>query len=330
MKVMITGGTGFIGSHLAKECCNLGYVAHIYDNNSRGKKDYFVEDIVENCGAKFFDCDLTKKDNYKSIDKDYDIVFHLAAINGTENFYKVPYSVMEVALKSTMLLLEHFKNTSARFIFSSSSEVYAGTLKENPDLVPTSEDISCTIEDIKNERFSYGGSKLACEILINSFSKQYGLEYQIIRYHNIYGPRMGTKHVIPQFIHRSKVGESPFKIYGSSETRAFCYIDDAVRATILLSTTPEANNIVHVGNDLEEIKIKYVAEKIKEWYSSENIPIEEHPAPSGCVKRRCPNIQKLQSITSYSPKVCLKEGLEKTIEWYDKWYDKNTVKSGLL
>ena len=331
MKVMITGGSGFIGGHLAKECSDRGYITHIYDNNCRGEQDSFIENLLQRDGVEFFQFDLTKEKNYKHIDKDYDVIYHLAAINGTENFYNFPYSVMEVALKSTMLLLEHFRGSSTRFIFSSSSEVYAGTLKNNPELIPTAENISCTIEDVTNERFSYGGSKLACEILINSFAKQHGLEYQIIRYHNIYGPRMGTKHVIPQFVYRAKSKESPFKIYGGFESRAFCYIDDAVTATLLLATTPSANQIIHIGNDLEEIEIRHVAEKIKAWYAIQRIPLELHPAPAGCVRRRCPNIKKLQLLTGYQPLTLLDDGLKLTIEWYNQWYDENTIElDGLL
>jgi nucleoside-diphosphate-sugar epimerase len=281
MKVMITGGTGFIGAHLSKACVNRGFTTHIYDNNSRGRQDDFINEILKNDNATFFECDLTCKESYEAIDKDYDVVFHLAAINGTENFYNFPYSVMEVALKSTMLLLEHFKGTETQFIFSSSSEVYAGTIKQDSSLIPTPENISCTIEDVTNERFSYGGSKLACEILINSFAKQHGLNFQIIRYHNIYGPRMGTKHVIPQFIYRAKSKEQPFKIYGGNETRAFCYIDDAVDATISLIFVKNKNQILHIGNDQEEIKIRTVAKKIKNLYSLQNIPLQvEHPPRS--------------------------------------------------
>jgi len=204
MKILITGASGFIGSYLSEHCAHKNNEVHLCDNNARGKNDEFINKILNLENTKFIKADLTKKEELEKLDNEYDIIFHLAAINGTENFYKIPYTVMEVAIKSTMLLLEKYKNKKTKFVFTSSSEVYAGSIQKDPFLIPTNEKVHCTIDDIMNERYSYGGSKLACEILINSFSKQHGLEYQIIRYHNIYGPRMGTKHVIPQFILRAK------------------------------------------------------------------------------------------------------------------------------
>tara|TARA_R110000824_G_scaffold94435_16_gene227828 strand:- start:1195 stop:2181 length:987 start_codon:yes stop_codon:yes gene_type:complete len=328
MKILITGGSGFIGAHLAKHCSHNGHEVHICDNNSRGRNDEFIADLVENYSVVVKTLDLTKETELKSLPKDYDIVFHLAAINGTENFYNIPYTVMEVAIQSTINLLSHFKGTKVKFVFSSSSEAYAGSIKINPLLIPTSEDVPCTIEDVLNERFSYGGSKLACEIMINSFHKQYGLDYQIIRYHNIYGPRMGTKHVIPQFIKRAKDNDDHFLVFGATQTRAFCYVDDAVRATLSLGLSSH-QGIFHIGNDKEEIDILSVAKIINQWYKNDGIEYVIESAPPGSVPRRCPDTSKIHKEINYSPRICLQAGLKKTLEWYDKWYDNNDV-TGLL
>lgn len=321
MKILVTGASGFIGSYLSRHCVEQGNEVHLCDNNKRGKVDSFIDDILSLGGSRFIEADLTNKNDLSKLDDDYDVIFHLAAINGTENFYNIPYTVMEVAIKSTMLLLEKYKDTKTKFVFTSSSEVYAGSIQRDHSLVPTTEDIHCTIDDVMNERYSYGGSKLACEILLNSFSKQFGLNYQIIRYHNIYGPRMGTKHVMPQFILRAKSKESPFNLYGDTQTRAFCFIDDAIRATYNLSLIDD-NGIFHIGNDEEEIKISDLAKKVNLWYNNdENYAIKE--APKGSVNRRCPDITKLKELISYTPKVNLNDGLAKTIEWYDKWFEDN-------
>jgi len=327
MKILITGGTGFIGAHLAKFCSLKGDIVHICDNNIRGQKDEFITNIIQQNGVKFIKMDLTNPSEVSNLDLDYNIVFHLAAINGTENFYKIPYSVFEVALKSTMNLLEHFKGRS-KFVFTSSSEVYAGTIKEKAHLVPTPETVACTINDVLNERFSYGGGKLACEIMINSYHKQNSLKYQIIRYHNVYGPRMGTKHVMPQFIERAKSGERPFKVYGSDQTRAFCFIDDAIRATYLLAMKDTAG-IFNIGNDLEEVEILKVAEMVNDYYNFDHsFSIED--APSGSVHRRCPDLTKLKRTIDYVPQVNLYNGLQKTIEWYDSWFDNRVEVDGVL
>ena len=332
MKILITGGTGFIGAHLAKYASDEGHIVHICDNNARGRQDEFVDSLIEKNKVKFFRLDLTKKKSVQKLETDYNIVFHFAAINGTENFYKIPYTVMDVAITSTMLLLEHFGGSGTKFVFSSSSEVYAGTINKDPAQVPTSEDIACTIEDVVNPRFSYGGSKLACEILINSFAEQYGIDYQIIRYHNIYGPRMGTKHVMPQFIRRAMEGESPFMIYGANQTRAFCYIDDASRATLSLAVSSAPPGVYHIGNAQEEVEIIEVAKIVTEWYKlGDEFDIQN--APPGSVQRRCPNIDKLQDAIGFIPSVTLKEGLNITISWYNEWYrtvDLTKISEGLL
>ena len=151
---------------------------------------------------------------------------------------------------------------------------------------------------------------------------------QIIRYHNIYGPRMGTKHVVPQFIKRAKDNSDIFSVFGATQTRAFCYIDDAVRATLSLGISPH-QGIFHIGNDEEEIDILSVAKIINQWYNNDNIKYVIKPAPSGSVPRRCPDISKIRKKIDYFPRVNLQEGLEKTLEWYNKWYENNDV-NGLL
>tara|TARA_R110002020_G_scaffold140120_6_gene311405 strand:+ start:777 stop:1775 length:999 start_codon:yes stop_codon:yes gene_type:complete len=332
VKILITGGTGFIGAHLAQHASSEGHLVHICDNNARGRQDEFVDDLIENNGVEFLQLDLTEKDDVQSLETDYNIVFHFAAINGTENFYKIPYTVMDVAITSTMLLLEHFSETETKFIFSSSSEVYAGTINKDPTQIPTTEEVACTIEDVVNPRFSYGGSKLACEILINSFAEQYGIDYQIIRYHNIYGPRMGTKHVMPQFIRRAMEGETPFTIYGADQTRAFCYVDDATRATLALALSPVPDGVYHIGNAQEEVEIIEVAKIVTEWYKLGG-KFDIKNAPRGSVQRRCPNTDKLQGATGFVPAVTLKEGLNITIAWYNEWYrtvDLAKISEGLL
>ena len=328
MKILITGASGFIGAHLSKFCVNQGNEVHLCDNNSRGQKDDFIEDVLKNKNTKFIQADLTLQEDVEMLDNDYDIVFHLAAINGTENFYKIPFTVMEVAIKSTFLLLEKFKNKDVKFVFSSSSEVYAGSIKNNTCLVPTNENVPCTIDDVSNERFSYGGSKLVCEIMINSFAKQFGLDYQIIRYHNIYGPRMGTKHVVPQFIERARNTPEEFDIYGSDQTRAFCYVDDAVKATYDLSLV-KTQGIFHIGNDQEEIKIFELAKLINMCYNGD-VAYRTHSAPEGCVQRRCPDISKIKKFIDYKPLIDLKTGIEKTVKWYESWFRKSPTNKELL
>jgi len=322
MKVLITGGSGFIGAHLASHALDNGNIVHICDNNLRGVKDQFIDNLISR-GAKYLKCDLTKIDEIIKLDKDYDIVFHLAAINGTENFYTIPYDVMRVNILSTMNLLEYFSGCPAKFIYSSSSETYACTFKFREDLIPTPETIGLCIDDIFNPRYSYGGSKITGELLVANFANQYDLDFQIIRYNNIYGPRMGFKHVIPQFIKRAHFKEDPFYIYGSSQTRSFCYVDDAVRATMNLALS-DAGGIFNVGNDKDEMPIMSLAEKVVSQYKYDP-KFEIKPAPDGCVQRRCPDLTKLRAATDFKPNYDIAEGLKQTISWYFEYYNTNPI-----
>ena len=219
---------------------------------------------------------------------------------------------------STINLLNHFsdcKNT--KMLFSSSSEAYASSYTINPDLeFPTKEDIPLSIADVFNPRYSYGGSKLVCELLIINFAKRFGFPYSIIRYHNIYGPRMGYKHVIPEFILRILKKEDPFKIYGSRQTRAFCFVQDAVNATIAVNESKKTKSeIIHIGNSDEEIEIQDLAKKLF-LVANYNAIIEDQSPKQGSVNRRCPNISKLKRLTGIYPEIYLKEGLEITYKWY--------------
>jgi len=320
MKILVTGGTGFIGAHLSNFCLNKENTVHICDNNIRGTKDEFVDNMIHR-GAKFIKCDLTKKQDLDKLDDDYDVIFHFAAINGTENFYNIPYMVMTVGISSTMNLLEKYGGKDVKFIFSSSSETYASTFKFRSDLVPTPETIELCIGDIFNPRFSYGGSKITCELLISNYANQYGLDFQIIRYNNVYGPRMGFKHVIPQFIKRAYYKENPFVIYGSSQTRAFCYVEDAARVTYDLAMS-KSTGIFHIGNDSEEMEIIRLAEKIVKIFDySPKFKIEE--PPKGSVQRRCPDVSLIREITNFNPQYGITRGLEETVRWYSNFYSNN-------
>jgi len=320
MKILITGGTGFIGSHLAEHFLREGHTTHICDNNFRGSKDKFICDLIEK-GVKFINCDLMESEQLKKLDKDYDLVFHFAAINGTENFYSIPYLVMQVNILSTINLLEYYSGVDNKFIYASSSEVYASTFNLRKDMVPTPENIELCIDDIFNPRYSYGGSKMTCELLLTSYAKQYGLNFQIIRFSNVYGPRMGFKHVIPQLTKRAFDSQDPYCVYGPEQTRAFCFVKDAIRATAELSLKDESG-IFHIGNDEEELPIIKLAQKVVDHFNYKpHFDIRE--APKGSVHRRCPDITKIKNLLNFVPEYCLDDGLQETIDWYSDYYRNN-------
>ena len=318
-KVLITGGAGFIGFNLAKSLSNQGHHVIIIDNFQRAAEDLEFKDFMKNGNSKFIKGDITKPEIFDNLNSEFDYIYHLAAINGTEYFYSIPDKVIKVDVLGTLNILDWFiKQKKGKLLYSSSSETYAGSLKLMKDKfpIPTPENIPLAIEDPSNVRWSYGASKILGEVAVHSYSKVYGIkDFVIIRYHNIYGPRMGFEHVIPQFIERIVKKENPFRVFGWEETRAFCYIDDAIRATQLVMESPKTNgSTVHIGKSDEEIKIIDLAKKLFD-IASVNPSVDLQPSAPGCVKRRCPDISKLKNL-GFKPEIELDDGLKRTYDWY--------------
>jgi UDP-glucose 4-epimerase len=315
-RILITGAAGFIGFALAhtlsgKPDCEL----FIVDNFIRGERD---EDYNRLCALEnvtAYDLDLTVPGSLGALPEDIDVIFHMAALNGTQNFYERPYDVVRCSTLPTFYLVERYAHSAhlKRFVYAGSSEVYAGTVSTFQWPVPTDENVPMCIPDSRNIRWSYGASKLHGELLLHSAFAQHGLPHTIIRYHNVYGPRMGDKHVIPDFLRRMKAGT--LALYGYNDTRSFIYIDDAVRATLLLAESPAAaNQTVNVGSP-KEIRILDLAHQIMALSGTEG-DIQLHPSPSGSVPRRAPDTTKLTALVGFRENWTLQAGLEKTIDYY--------------
>lgn len=317
MKVLITGGAGFIGYHLALRHVGEGDDVTIVDNLSKsgGRADAFFEKLITEPGVEYLDVDLTNPSGFPP--KEYEVVYHLAAINGTRLFYEIPYELAKTNLLITLNLLDTLEeNPPARLVYASSSEVYADAGKLGVLRVPTDETVPVIFTQPTMARFSYGTSKFMGEFLCAYFGKKYNTPMVTIRYHNIYGPRMGNRHVIPEFIARARTGENPFKVYGGKESRAFCYVEDAVTATKLVASMATGDSeIIHIGNPKEETAISDLARLILEKMSLD-VPIEVEDAPPGSVSRRCPDISRLKNLTGFEPRIALDQGLDATLEWY--------------
>lgn len=320
-KALITGGLGFIGFHLAKHLAEKGDKVTICDNQFRGKLDGEVTAFLEKTGSKYVNLDMTEKAEFEKLEMDYDRIYHLAAINGTRYFYEIPETVLRVNIVSVINLLDWVKETKCKdLLFSSSSEAYSGTIQKFGWEIPTGEDVPLCIDDVQNPRYSYGGSKIAGELLFLNYGKVYSLNVRIVRFHNIYGERMGYEHVIPEFCKRILDNTDPFPIFGGKETRSFIYVGDGVRATrLIMESESTKGEIINIGNETNEITIKELAERLfKVANVSPRIEIKE--APKGSVERRCPSIKKLIRLTGYSETVSLDEGLKRTFEWCKKDY----------
>ena len=320
-KILIVGGTGFIGYHLSKKHLEMGDEVYIVDNlyKNNGEIDSQLNELLNHEKCKLNNIDLTQEIKSNSFPDEIDIVYHLAAINGTELFYEIPYEVAVTNLLISLNLLKYFENKKlSKIVFSSTSEIYAGGYKKNLVNIPTNESVPVFFEQPTDIRFSYGASKFISEFIFHRFSEKFLIPLDVIRYHNIYGPRMGGKHVMPQLIKRLRDGENPLKVFGADETRAFCFIDDAIEATMKIAcTTRKTAEVFHVGNDQEEIKIRDLANLIIKLMGLK-IDIKPEDGKSGSVPRRCPDISKLRKEIKFKPLINLENGLKKTIEWYIK------------
>jgi len=280
--ILLTGANGFIGKHLQQhiECITIDYQDCDYNGDLSNKK--FVDVLPD----------------------DIDTVIHLAAFNSTKNFYSTPFSVIESIVVPTMNLLKRYPN--AHFVYAGSSEEYAGTVNRGWAPIPTPEDVPLTVEDITNPRWCYASGKIAMESAVISHSVEHGNTYTILRYHNVYGPGQ-QNHFIPEFIDRVKTGD--YKLPGWSDTRSFCYVEDAVKLTT--SVLKEENKIINIGNPTET-KIIDVANIIVELLQLPDY-FELVDSPPGSTPRRAPDLTKLKSLVPDFIWTDLKTGLEKCL-----------------
>ena len=305
-KVLVTGGSGFIGSFLTKELVKRGIDVRVFDNYSRGTKKNLVGIDVE-----LINGDICNKEDVQKATTDIDTIFHFAAIQGTRNFYEKPDRVLKVNLEGTLNVAEAAANSDVnRLIFASSSEAYGIPLS-----FPTKEESPLMVPDIKNPRYSYGASKIAGESICLNYGKIYGINIGVIRYHNVYGPMMGYDHVIPQFITRILNNEK-FTIQGDGgQTRCFCYVSDAVEGTILAASNQKIiGDIFNIGTQ-DEIKIIEIAQHLLNISGSTQKIISVNP-PKGETLRRIPDLTKATKILGYIPRISLIKGLKKTFNWY--------------
>ncbi len=190
-----------------------------------------------------------------------------------------------------------------------------------PLFVPTPEEIPLMLPNSTNPRYSYGGSKIASELIAMNYAQDHFKKLQIFRPHNVYGPNMGWKHVLPQFLLRaaaaletSNGASTPFPIQGDgSETRAFAYVDDVVDGILTMYANGGHREIYHIGND-EEIAIRRLVEIVGETLGG-TLEIQPGEATVGGTPRRCPDLSKMRAI-GYDPKVGLIDGVKRTADWY--------------
>ncbi|MGW1060594.1 NAD-dependent epimerase/dehydratase family protein [Micromonospora rubida] len=315
MRALLLGGAGFIGLHLARRLVSDGHQVTIVDDFSRGRDDADLDRLRSDPAVRVVSGDLTAPDTWAALPTGWDQIYLLAAVVGVRNVEQDPARVVRVNTLSAMHLLD-WVAPGERVFFASTSEVYAGGVTAGVVPVPTPETVPTMISDISAPRFAYAASKLLGEAAFLHTARARGFETVVGRFHNVYGPRMGADHVIPEMSLRALRGADPFPVPGADQYRAFCHVDDAVEAMLRLMAAPAAaGQIVHIGNDREETNIGDLA-KLVLRVAGVSPAIEPETAPPGSVARRCPDLSRLRELTGYEPTVGLEEGVRTTFSWY--------------
>lgn len=312
--ILVTGGTGFIGSAVVRSLVGDGHRVRVVDNDLRGSAARLA-DLKGH--FELLRCDVRDVDAMTEAAREMNLVLHLAAVNGTENFYNRPDLVLDVGIRGMYAALDSARAAGVReFILASSSEAY-----QTAPVIPTPENVPLMIPDPWNPRFSYGGSKLISEIMLANYHRDFFERVVTFRPHNVYGPDMGWEHVIPQFALRiadaaraQPEGKLPIRIQGDgSQTRAFIYIDDFVDGLKLIIDKGEHRNAYHIGT-MDEVTMAELVCEVGRSFGRE-VEVVGTDLLAGSTERRCPDIAKLAAL-GFSPKTMLAAGVAITSRWY--------------
>ena len=314
MRYLVTGGSGFIGAALVKRLLSDGHQVRVLDNLCRGRAARLADVTAD---VDFVEADVRDTQAVDRAAKGVDAVVHLAAVNGTENFYRRPELVLDVGVRGMLAVLDACRKQSVgQLIVASSSETY-----QTPCTVPTDESVPLVVPDVLNPRYSYGASKIASELLAVNYGRTGFDRVVIFRPHNVYGPDMGWEHVLPQFILRAldridatPTGPVAFPIQGDGrQTRAFIHIDDFIEGLSVVLAKAAHLNVYNIGTP-EEIAIADVARRVVAHFGREAL-VKPGPPALGGTPRRCPDIGKLGAL-GFTPKIPFAEGLPSIANWY--------------
>ena len=307
--ILITGGAGFLGSHLAGNLLDAGSRVIVMDNlltgDIRNLSGFTDRDFL------FIKHDVTQHIN---VDEPIDFVLHFASPASPIDYLQHPIHTLKVGALGTHNALGLAKHYAATFVLASTSEVYG-----DPQVNPQAEDYWGHVNPI-GPRGVYDEAKRFAEAMTMAYNRSHGLQTRIVRIFNTYGPRMRLRdgRAIPNFITQALRGE-PLTIYGDgSQTRSFTFVDDLVRGIVALMHADDFEP-VNIGNP-EELSIREMAEAVLELTGSDS-PLLEEPLPVDDPQVRCPDITRAREILGWEPTVKLREGLGPTIEWFRRELD---------
>ncbi|WP_110927971.1 NAD-dependent epimerase/dehydratase family protein [Bacillus massiliglaciei] len=316
MKVLVTGGAGFIGSHLAESLLQKGHQVIVLDDFSTGKHG-FLNQLKKNPDFTLLSGSVNDREIVDQAMKDCDAIYHMAAVLGVKNTVDNPLKVIESNIDGTRNILEAAYPKGVKVIFASTSEVYG----KNPNL-PFKEDDDRVLGATSTNRWCYATAKALDEHLCLAYAEK-GLPVTIVRYFNTYGPRQTSSEyggVVSRFIKAALNGD-PIQVYGDgSQTRCFTFVRDAVSGTVKALDSNVNGLIFNIGTEYS-ITIEELAAMIKRLSKSSSpiikVPYSEAYGPGyEDMKARKPDLTRSKSILGYHPTTSLENGLLETIEWY--------------
>ena len=308
IKVLVTGGAGFLGSWMCDVLVELGAEVVCLDNLSTGRIGN-VEYLIGRKGFRFIEGDVS---SWRP-DERFDIIIHGASIPSPDDYVRRPVETMIPNSLGLLNMLEHARKTDATVLYTSTSEVYG-----DAEVIPTPEDYWGNVNPV-GVRSCYDESKRFGEALCMAYHRQYGVDVRIARIFNTYGPRLDPEaryaRVIPRFIMQALRGE-PLTIHGDGkQTRSFCYVTDMVEALLKMAVLDSCRGeVINLGSP-RETPIIDLAETVRRLVGSKSKLRFLPPRPDD-PRRRCPDISKAKRILGWEPRVSLEEGLKWTIKWF--------------
>lgn len=315
-RALVTGGAGFVGMHLCRALLRDGWEVVVVDDLSRSGRDAPLVDLLDH--VQLIEHDLSEPlSEVAGLGTDYRAVYHLAAMVGVARVAAEPARVLRTNLQGTANVADWCARVGPEtLLFSSTSEIGDGAVQVGLVDLPAPESAPAVFATPLLPRTAYAVSKLAGELLVAHTCQPAGIRVRIARFHNVYGPRMGHHHVIPELIGRIAAGQDPLEVFGFEQRRAFCHVDDAVWAVRSLVDHPTAEVVLaNVGNDTEETVIGELARMLLDRLGVD-VPVAPVPAPAGSPARRLPDLGVLRGLTGYEPTVPLARGLDDCVSWH--------------
>jgi UDP-glucose 4-epimerase len=316
MRYLVTGGAGFIGSHLTDLLLAEGHEVCVYDDLSTGAADN-VAALKANPRFTLVVDTLFSAPHVAELIDQADVIFHLAASVGVFQIVESPVRTIETNIRGTEIILSHAAKKRKLTVVASTSEVYGKSSK-----VPFSEEDDCVIGPSSKGRWSYAASKLVDEFLALSYYKERHLPTVVVRFFNTVGPRQSGRYgmVLPRFVRQALDG-GPISVFGDgTQTRCFGWVGDVVGALVRLSREPKAlGQVFNIGND-REISIQALAELIRDRINPgvkiEHIPYEKaYEAGFEDMLRRVPDLRKVKALIGYQPTLGVEQIVDRVIEY---------------